>query len=92
MLMSKMGKSGTHAMGFAIYFDALDRKLHTKEKNSPDAYIIYDSLSSIDTLVSLTEHLTNENISYSALNSLPDNAKDATVYTVSGNDIKEEKI
>lgn len=92
MLMSKMGKNGTHAMGFAIYFDALDRKLHTKEKNSPDAYIIYDSLSSMDTLVSLTERLTNENISYSALNSLPDNAKDATVYTVSGNDIKEEKI
>ena len=90
--MSKMGKNGTHAMGFAIYFDALDRILHTKEKNSPDAYIIYDSLSSPDTLVSLTERLAKNNISYSALNSLPDSAKNATVYTVSGNEVKEEKI
>lgn len=92
MLMSKMGKNGTHAMGFAIYFDALDRILHTKEKNSPDAYIIYDSLSSPDTLVSLTERLAKNNISYSALNSLPNSAKNATVYTVSGNEVKEEKI
>lgn len=92
MLMSKMGKNGTHAMGFAIYFDALDRILHTKEKNTPDAYVIYDSLSSPDTLVSLTERLAKNNISYSALNSLPDSAKNATVYTVSGNEVKEEKI
>lgn len=91
MLMSKMGKDGTHAMGFAIYFDALDRKLHTRADNGNSVYIIYNSDSDIDTLMSLTSELDSKNISYNALNTLPDNAS-GKVYRVVGAQVKEEEV
>lgn len=89
MLMSKMGKKGTHAMGFAIYFDALDRKLHVKEKAHTDAYILYDENSDIDTLTSLTAKLTADSVSYSASTVMPEGITDAKLYKVEGNEVKE---
>ena len=91
MLMSKMGKDGTHAMGFAIYFDALDRKLHTKADNAKAVYIIYNSASDIDTLISFTTELESKGISYNALNTLPDNPS-GKVYRIVGTEIKEEEV
>ncbi len=90
MLMSKMGKNGVHAMGFAIYFDALDRKLHTKDKNSPDAYILYDDSSDISVLLDLTKTLSLQNITYTAVKSLPENIFDTKIYIVDGEAIKED--
>lgn len=89
MLMSKMGKNGTHAMGFAIYFDALDRKLHKKDKSHTDAYILYNATSDIDTLMSLSAKLTAENISYTAVTDMPDGISGVTLYTIEGNEVKE---
>lgn len=89
MLMSKMGKSNTNAMGFAIYFDALDRKLHVKEKSSTDAVILYDDNSDIDTMVDFCEKLVSDNISYTAVRKLPDDITDEKVYVISGIEIKE---
>lgn len=89
MLMSKMGKNGTHAMGFAIYFDALDRKLHKKEKSQTDTYILYDEKSDIDTLTTLTEKLTAKEKSYTAVTVLPEGLSDVTLYTVEGTQVKE---
>ncbi len=91
MLMSKMGKDGTHAMGFAIYFDALDRKLHVKNNDKINVYVIYNSESDTDTLLSLTNLLCEKNIPYNALNSLPENAA-GKVYRVIGTEVKEEEI
>lgn len=90
MLMSKMGKKNSNAMGFAIYFDALNRKLHTREKED-SVYIIYDDTASGEKLIELTEKLRSENKCYNALTALPENAK-GTVYYISGDDVKEEKI
>ncbi|MCD7826939.1 MAG: ATP phosphoribosyltransferase regulatory subunit [Clostridiales bacterium] len=92
MLMSKMGKGNAHAMGFAIYFDALDRKLHVKEKNNAECYIIYDNNSDIDVITELTEKLREKGVAYSVLNCLPDNISGVRVYTVSGKEIKESEI
>lgn len=89
MLMSKMGKKETHAMGFAIYFDALDRKLHKKEKIHTDAYILYNETSDMDVLTSLTEKLSADNISYTAVTVLPEGLKGVTIYTVDGSETKE---
>lgn len=89
MLMSKMGKNGTHAMGFAIYFDALDRKLHKKCKTHTDSYILYDKKSDMDVLTSLTDKLSADSISYTAVTLLPEGLKGVTLYTVDGTEIKE---
>lgn len=91
MLMSKMGKDGTHAMGFAIYFDALDRKLHVKANNESNTYVLYDENSDTDTLISLTNLLKEKGVSYNALNSLPDNAS-GKVYKVIEKAVKEEEV
>lgn len=91
MLMSKMGKNGTHAMGFAIYFDALDRKLHVKNSEKSNVYVIYNSESDTDTLISLTNLLNEKGIYYNALNSLPENAS-GKVYMVIGSEVKEEEV
>lgn len=89
MLMSKMGKKGAHAMGFAIYFDALDRGLHKKEKQNTDAYILYGGDSDIDTLISLAKSLDGQNVSYTAVTSLPEGLTGAKVYIISGGNVKE---
>lgn len=92
MLMSKMGKSGTHAMGFAIYFDALDRRLHVREKNTTDAYILYTADADIETLTHLTSSLAEQGISYTAATSLPEGLSGVKIYHVSGKDVKEGAI
>lgn len=92
MLMSKMGKGDTNAMGFAIYFDALDRKLHIRNKANTDAVILYNSESDLETLTNLTAKLTENGVSYTAVTSLPDNTADAKLYIVDGKTVKEEKI
>ncbi len=92
MLMSKMGKKGIHAMGFAIYFDALDRKLHNKKSESTDVYILYDENSSLKAMLELTSKLNNENISFTAVNTLPENIKNATLFTITSDGIKEELL
>ncbi len=92
MLMNKMGKKGAHAMGFAIYFDALDRELHVKNKKSPESYIIYNGDSDPDTLIEMANSLKQRGISYSALTCLPEDVSNVTVYTVCGTDIKETKV
>lgn len=92
MLMSKMGKTNTNAMGFAIYFDALDRKLHVKEKATTDAIILYNDDSDIETMIDFCEKLNNENISYSAVRKLPENINDEKIYVISGSEIKEGSL
>lgn len=91
MLMSKMGKDGTHAMGFAIYFDALDRKLRVKSSNVNNTYVLYNDESDTDTLLSLTNLLQEKGVSYNALNKLPDNAS-GKVYRVIGSTVREEEV
>lgn len=89
MLMSKMGKNRTNAMGFAIYFDALDRKLHVKQKASTDAYILYSDDSDIEALISLSNKLETDGVSYTAVTALPENTDGAKIYSIAGSDIKE---
>lgn len=89
MLMNKMGRGNAHAMGFAIYFDALDRGLHTREKNTTDAYIVYDSDSDIETMISLTSSLDEKGVSYTAVTSLPEALSGVKIYHISGNQVKE---
>lgn len=92
MLLSKMGKESVNAMGFAIYFDALDRKLHVKAKNTTNAYILYDDSSDINVLSALTTELSSKDISYTAVTKLPENLSDVKIYTVVGSEIKEEVL
>lgn len=92
MLMSKMGRGNAHAMGFAIYFDALDRGLHIKEKHTTDAYILYGDDAEIETLVSLTSSLDEKGVSYTAVTSLPEGLSGVKIYTVSGDRVKEEAL
>ncbi|MBQ8210412.1 MAG: ATP phosphoribosyltransferase regulatory subunit [Clostridia bacterium] len=91
MLLSKMGKDCTNAMGFAIYFDALDRQLHKKTADDTPVYILYDESSDINTLVSLTETLREQGTFFNAVTSLPCDAK-SKIYKIKGNTTEEEEL
>ncbi len=92
MLLTKMGKNCVNAMGFAIYFDALDRQLHKKLSDNLPVYIIYDDKSDIKTLLDLTEKLRNEGKVYNAVTELPKSVSNAKVYRINGNTVEEEEI
>ena len=89
MLLSKMGKDKTQAMGFAIYFDALDRKLHVKNKVGTDAIVVYNENSDINTLADFCNDLDSKDISYNAVTQMPVNCGNSTVYSVEGTQVKE---
>ena len=89
MLLSKMGKNKTQAMGFAIYFDALDRKLHVKNKIGTDAIVVYNEDSDINTLADFCNKLCSDEISYNAVTKLPENVCNTKIYSVDGTEIKE---
>ena len=89
MLLSKMGKDKTQAMGFAIYFDALDRKLHIKNKLGTDAIIIYNENSDINTLADFCNKLESGGISFNTVTTKPEKTFGAKIYSVDGTDIKE---
>lgn len=89
MLMSKMGKNNTNAMGFAIYFDALDRKLHIKERTSTDAYILYDENTDTEKMISFCAELEKQGMSYTAVTKFPENIGIAKLYSVINNEIME---
>ncbi len=91
MLLSKMGKDCTNAMGFAIYFDALDRQLHKKTVSNETVTILYDENSDIDTLISLTNDLSKKGITYNAVTSTANNYA-TKIYKVDGKTIKEEEL
>lgn len=88
-LMSKMGKDETQAMGFAIYFDALDRKLHVRNKTGTDVIIVYNENSDINTLYDFCQKLECEDVSYNAVTKMPENTGNSKVYSVDGTEIKE---
>ncbi len=89
MLMSKMGKNNTNAMGFAIYFDALDRKLHIKEKTTTDVFVLYNESANIDALTEFCAKLESDNISYTAVTSLPEDTGSSKIYIFEQNEAKE---
>lgn len=89
MLLSKMGKDKTQAMGFAIYFDALDRKLHVKNKVGTDAIVVYNENSDINTLADFCNDLDSKDISYNAVTQMPVNCGNSKVYSVEGTQVKE---
>lgn len=89
MLLSKMGKDKTQAMGFAIYFDALDRKLHVRSKTGTDAIVLYNENSDINTLADFCNKLDSDGISYNAVTQIPENTVNSKIYSVDGTDVKE---
>ena len=88
-LTAKMGKDKTNAMGFAIYFDALDRKLHTRNKTGTDAIVVYNENSDINTLADFCNKLDSDGISYTAVKAIPENCGDSKVYCIESTDVKE---
>ncbi|MBR3869357.1 MAG: ATP phosphoribosyltransferase regulatory subunit [Clostridia bacterium] len=88
-LMSKMGKDKTQAMGFAIYFDALDRKLHVRNKIGTDVIVVYNENSDINILADFCNKLSADGISYNAVTKIPENICNSKVYSVDGTDVKE---
>ena len=91
MLLNKMGKECTNAMGFAIYFDALDRQLHKKTANGEIVYILYNDDSDINTLLSLTEKLNREGVVCNTVTKIPDGAK-GKIFRITGNNVEEEAL
>ena len=89
MLLSKMGKNKTQAMGFAIYFDALDRKLHIRNKSHTDAIVIYNDNSDINTLADFCNKLDSDGISYNAVTKLPAGCENSKIYSIDGTVVKE---
>lgn len=88
-LMTKMGKDKTQAMGFAIYFDALDRKLHIRNRIGTDAIVVYNENSDINTLADFCNSLDSDGISYNAVTQMPVNCGNSKVFSVDGTDVKE---
>ncbi len=88
-LMTKMGKDKTQAMGFAIYFDALDRKLHIKNKIGTDVIVVYNENSDINSLADFCNRLESDGISYNAVAQMPKNCENSKIYYIEGSDVKE---
>ena len=89
MLMSKMGKCNTNAMGFAIYFDALDRKLHVKDKTTTDVFILYNKDTDLDILTEFCSKIEKDGFSYTAVTALPEDTGNAKIYSIDFNEPKE---
>ena len=90
-LMEKMGKKGKQAIGFALYFDELERFLNTQPPEPLDACIIYDRNSCLSTVADTVKLLTGEGKKVWAAESEPEGRLYRRLIRIENNTVKEEE-
>ena len=90
-LMERMGKKGLQAIGFALYFDELERFLNTQSQAPLDAVVLYDENSDINTVADMVKLLTGDGKKVWTGESLPRDRKWKKLIKITGNSVKEEE-
>ncbi len=85
-LLYKMGKK-KGAIGFAIYLDLLEDLQNETQPFDIDAAVLYDENSDLVTLSNLISKLNGENLSATALKTLPEKLKCRKVYKIIGSEV-----
>lgn len=85
-LLYKMGKA-KGAIGFAIYLDLLEDLQNETQPFDIDAAVLYDENSDLVTLSNLIAKLNGENLSATAIKSLPEKLKCRKVYKINGSEV-----
>ncbi len=89
LLLSKMGKPGLQAVGFAIFFDELERYLNPDVDNDVDAVILYDNKSDRAALTGHVSALAERGIRVWTGTELPEGMVWKKLYRVEGRELKE---
>ncbi|NCB30710.1 MAG: hypothetical protein EOM66_04805 [Clostridia bacterium] len=90
-LVRRMGKENLEAIGFALYFDEIDRYFRQPSSLRYDAFILYDEESSLSALFQASERLAAQEKRVGTGTVLPVNAETAALYRLCGDVLKEER-
>ena len=88
-LLEKMNKKGLQAMGFALYFDGIER--YFKRSNDPalDAIVLYDENADLRVLYEFVDSLVKEGKKVRAEINVPDGVIYRKLYRVEDKTVKE---
>lgn len=89
-LLSRMHKSDLQAIGFAIYFDEVERYLKLPIRNGYDTVILYDERSDLFALHCVIEEFVNAGKCVCAALTLPENSGSAKIYRMDRNKLLEQ--
>ncbi|MGI5898983.1 MAG: ATP phosphoribosyltransferase regulatory subunit [Christensenellales bacterium] len=89
LLLSKMGKPGLQAVGFAIFFDELERYLDPDVDNDVDVVILYDNKSDMPAMMSHINGLVADGIRVWTGTEPPEGMVWEKLYRVEGKQMKE---
>ena len=90
-LMERMGKKGLQAIGFALYFDELERLLNTQPLSALDTVVLYDEKSDITAVADTVKLLTGDGKKVWAGENLPRDRKYKKLIRITEKGIKEEE-
>ena len=90
-LMERMGKRGLQAIGFALYFDELERLLNTQPLSALDTVVLYDEKSDITAVADTVKLLTGDGKKVWAGENLPRDRKYKKLIRITEKGIKEEE-
>jgi len=90
-LMEIMGKKGKQAIGFALYFDELERFLNTAPLKALDAVVLYTEKSPLKAVNEAVSELTSQGKTVWAGADLPQGRSYEKVIIIKENGEKEEK-
>lgn len=88
-LLKRMGKPELQAIGFAIYFDEVERYLKLPVHSGYDAVVLYEEGADLCALHHAVEQLVQSGKRVCAAKSMPENAGGAIVYKFDGNTLSE---
>jgi ATP phosphoribosyltransferase regulatory subunit len=88
-LLRRMGKPELQAIGFAIYFDEVERYLKLPVHSGYDAVVLYEEGADLGALHHAVEQLVQSGKRVCAAKSVPENADGAKVYKLDGNTLTE---
>lgn len=91
-LLGRMGKGDLEAIGFAIYFDEIDRYFPQPVQSRYDAVVLYGPDTDLLSLHQALESLTKRGLRVLALTSPPEDLSGAKLYRMEGTTLLEATV
>lgn len=91
-LLRRMGKSRLEAIGFAIYFDELERYLKTPAEEVRDLVVLYDERSDLAAVNRAVEEAVAQGLCVRASDHLPEGLKARRVVRINGKNREEVAV
>lgn len=89
LLLTRMGKPHLQAIGFAVYFDEVERYLKAPASAGYDAVVLYDHTTDMHALHQMVESLTAKGQRVCAATSMPAHAGQAKLYLFTQGNLEE---